>query len=83
MRTMIGLLAVTGMRIGEAIALDRDDFDLADGTADRPQRKFGKSRELPLHPTTISALTRYLHRRDRPAASPGDRGAAARQPGPG
>jgi integrase/recombinase XerD len=65
-RTLFGLLLVTGMRIGEAIALDRADFDADLGTLIIRHGKFGKSRELPLHPTTTSELTRYLRRRDRP-----------------
>jgi integrase len=65
-RTLFGLLIVTGMRIGEAIALDRADFDAYLGTLIVRHGKFGKSRELPLHPTATSALTRYLARRDRP-----------------
>jgi integrase len=65
-RTLFGLLAATGMRIGEAIALDRSDFDADSGTLTVRNAKFGKSRELPLHPSTTGALTRYLARRDRP-----------------
>jgi integrase len=65
-RTLFGLLIATGMRIGEAIALDRADFDSGLGTLIVRRGKFGKSRELPLHPSTTSALTRYLARRDRP-----------------
>ena len=65
-RTLIGLLAVTGMRIGEAIGLDRDDFDAANGMLTIRNGKFGKSRELPLHPTTVTALDDYLRRDDRP-----------------
>jgi integrase len=65
-RTLFGLLIATGMRIGEAIALDRTDFDAGPGTLIIRRGKFGKSRELPLHPTTTSALTGYLRRRDRP-----------------
>ena len=65
-RTLFGLLVVTGMRIGEAIALDRADFDADLATLIIRHGKFGKSRELPLHPSTTSALTRYLARRDRP-----------------
>jgi integrase len=65
-RTLIGLLAVTGMRVGEAIALDRDDFDVGQGLLVVRRGKFGKSRELPLHPSTVTALTQYLHREDRP-----------------
>jgi integrase/recombinase XerD len=65
-RTLFGLLIATGMRIGEAIALDRADFDAYLGTLIVRHGKFGKSRELPLHATTTSALTGYLRRRDRP-----------------
>jgi len=65
-RTLFGLLIATGMRIGEAIALDRADFDSVLGTLIVRHGKFGKSRELPLHPTTTGALTGYLARRDRP-----------------
>jgi integrase len=65
-RTLIGLLAVTGMRIGEAIGLDTDDFDAANGILTVRNGKFGKSRELPLHPTVVTALDTYLRRDDRP-----------------
>ena len=66
MRTLIGLLAVTGMRIGEAIRLDRSDIDLENRLLIVRDTKFGKSREVALHPTTIAALRSYLARRDRP-----------------
>jgi len=71
-RTLIGLLAATGMRVGEAIALDRRDLDAEQGALLVRHGKFGKSRELPLHPSTVEALARYLRRPDRPqaAASP-------------
>jgi integrase len=59
-RTLIGLLAVTGMRVGEAIRLDRDDLDLAGGLVTVLESKFGKSRELPLHHSTLAALRDYL-----------------------
>ena len=65
-RTLIGLLVATGMRVGEAIALDRTDFDADTGALVVRRGKFGKSRELPLHPTTTTALNGYLARRDRP-----------------
>ena len=68
-RTLIGLLAVTGMRVGEAIALDRGDFDSINGLLIVRQGKFGKSRQLPLHPTTVDTLRRYLRRRDRPRSA--------------
>lgn len=64
--TLIGILAATGMRIGEAISLDRDDFDAANGILTIRNGKFGKSRELPLHPTVVTALDDYLRRDDRP-----------------
>lgn len=65
--TLIGLLAVTGMRVGEAIALDRTDIDLASGRLLVRYGKFGKTRELWLHPTTGDALKRYQRLRDRAA----------------
>jgi len=69
LRTLIGLLAVSGMRVGEAIRLDRPDVDYRGGLVVVRESKFGKSRELPLHPTTLAALRRYLRRPDRPAAA--------------
>jgi integrase len=65
-RTLIGILAATGMRVGEAIGLDHDDFDAVHGMLTVRKGKFGKSRELPLHPTTLAALDDYLRRDDRP-----------------
>jgi integrase len=66
MRALIGLLAVTGMRIGEAIRLDRGDIDHRRAVLTVLESKFGKSRELAVHATTIAALRAYLARRDRP-----------------
>lgn len=63
-RTVIGLLAVTGMRAGEAIALDRGDADLSENVLTVRQAKFGKSRRLPLHPQTAAALRAYAQLRD-------------------
>ena len=62
--TVFGLLAVTGMRISELLALDRDDVDLKDGLLTIRHTKFRKSRCLPLPPTTQQALCRYGPRRD-------------------
>lgn len=62
--TLFGLLAVTGMRISEPIALDRSDVDLIDGSLTIRCSKFGKSRWLPLHPTTRQVLQRYAVQRD-------------------
>ncbi|PBB77844.1 integrase [Mesorhizobium sp. WSM3879] len=68
-RTLIGLLAVTGMRVGEAIGLDRDDFDAVGGGLTIRRGKSGNSR-LALHPSTVAALGNYLRRRDRPRRPP-------------
>jgi integrase/recombinase XerD len=62
--TILGLLAVSGMRIGEALALDRDDVDLDAGVLTVRDTKFGKSRQLPLHPTSTQALANYARVRD-------------------
>ena len=69
-RTLIALLAVSGMRVGEAINLDCGDFDPADGLLTIRNGKFGKSRAVPLHPSTVTALEAYLGRDDRPRRSP-------------
>jgi integrase len=61
--TLIGLLAVTGMRVGEAIRADLTDLDLEAGTLTVVGTKFGKSRLLPLHSSTVQALTGYLTHR--------------------
>jgi len=63
--TLIGLIAVTGIRVGEAIGLDRDDVDLADGLLTVRDTKFSKSRELPVHPSTVEALRCYAAIRDQ------------------
>jgi integrase len=68
-RTLIGLLVVTGMRVGEALALDRDDIDVPQGVLTIRHTKFGKSRELPVHSSTVAALRQYLRRDDRPRAA--------------
>ncbi len=63
--TLVGLLAVSGLRIGEALRLDRDDVDLVHGVLAVRLSKFGKSREVPLHATTVEALAAYARERDR------------------
>jgi integrase len=65
LETVIGLLVVTGMRSGEAVRLDRGDVDLDAGRLRIIATKFGKSRELALHPTTVEALAGYGRLRDR------------------
>ena len=64
-RALFGLLAVTGMRVGEAINVDRDDVNLVDGVVSIRATKFNKSRQIPLHPTTVTALEAFTHERDR------------------
>jgi integrase/recombinase XerD len=63
--TLFGLLAVSGLRIGEAVALDRHDVDLEQGILSIRRAKFGKSRFVPVHPSTLSALRAYADIRDR------------------
>jgi integrase len=63
--TLFGLLFVTGMRVGEIVALDRADVDLDRGLLTVRDTKFGKSRLIPLHPSTRCALSRYARKRDR------------------
>jgi integrase/recombinase XerD len=69
-QTLIGVMAVTGMRIGEAIGLDRDDVDDRHQLLRVINSKFGKSRELALHASTIHALRNYAQLRDRLCPSP-------------
>lgn len=64
-QTLIGLLVVTGMRVGEAIGLDSADFDADRGVLLVRQGKGGSTRQLPLHPSTTAAVREYLRRRDR------------------
>ena len=64
-QALIGLLAVTGMRAGETIRLDRPDVDLRAGLLTIGESKFGKSRQLPLHATTVAALAGYATLRDQ------------------
>jgi integrase/recombinase XerD len=63
--TAFGLLAVTGLRVGELIGLDDQDVDLTLGQLTIRHGKFGKSRLLPLHPTAQDALRQYMAERDR------------------
>jgi integrase len=62
--TLIGLLAATGLRSGEAFALDTADVDLADGLLAIRESKFGKSRIVPLEASTHAALRQYVTQRD-------------------
>lgn len=64
---LFGLLAVSGMRVGEAIALDLDDVDLEHGviTIREQTAKLERARLVPLHPTTVEALEHYVRTRQR------------------
>ena len=70
--TLFGLLAVTGMRVGEAVGLERDDVDLNAGviTIREQIAKLEKARLVPVHPTTVDALDRYASERDRQFPTP-------------
>ncbi|HEY6310586.1 MAG TPA: tyrosine-type recombinase/integrase [Streptosporangiaceae bacterium] len=71
-QTLIGLLAVTGMRQSQARYLDRDQVDLDAGVLTITDAKSGKSRQLFLHPTAVAALRGYQRRRDRWCPAPAD-----------
>jgi integrase/recombinase XerD len=71
-QTLIGLLAATGLRIGEAIKLDRGDIDWTDGVLVVRESKFNKSRYVPLHDSALQALARYARRRDGLCPAPRD-----------
>lgn len=68
--TLIGLLASTGLRPGEALALDNSDVDLENGILSIRETKFGKSRFVPLDPSTREALQQYAERRDALCVQP-------------
>lgn len=63
--TVIGLLASTGLRSGEALRLDRCDVDLTTGILQIRRSKFKKDRVVPVHATTLTALRLYAAQRDR------------------
>src|SRR5258707_8415322 len=61
---LVGLLASTGLRVSEAISLGRGDVTASEGLVRVTRSKFGKSREVPLHPSAAAALGSYAQRRD-------------------
>jgi integrase/recombinase XerD len=69
-QAVISLLAASGMRIGEAITLTRRDADLDAGVLTVVRGKYGASRHVPLHPSTVAMLHRYAARRDRLCPAP-------------
>ena len=83
LKTLIGLLAVTGLRPGEAAALEIGDVDLKGRVLVVRDSKFGKSRHVPIHESTVKKLKCYARKRDKlvprprtPAFFVGNRGAA-------
>jgi integrase/recombinase XerD len=68
--TLFGLYVATGMRCNEPLQLDRDQVDLVDGVLTICGTKFGKSRYVPIHPSTQHALQRYATCRDRLCRNP-------------
>jgi integrase/recombinase XerD len=70
---LIGLLAATGLRLGEAMRLDRDDVDWVNGLLTVRGSKFGRSRETLCHPSTVEALRAYSVRRDQLCPRPASR----------
>lgn len=61
---IFGLLSVTGMRIGEVLHLQDEDIDWKQAVLTIRNAKFGKSRLVPLHPSTLQALAEYARHRD-------------------
>jgi integrase/recombinase XerD len=64
-KTLIGLMAVTGMRGGEVVGLDDEDFDTEHGILVVRHAKLGKWRQIPLHSSTVTALQAYRQLRDQ------------------
>lgn len=69
-RTLIGLLAATGMRVGEALALDREDIQQSAETILIRHGKGGKQRHIPIHSSTLAALADYGDLRDERHPNP-------------
>jgi integrase len=63
--TLIGLLAATGLRPGEAGALENQDVDLAAGVLVIRESKLGKSRLVPVHKSVVTVLGKYARERNR------------------
>ncbi len=62
---LLGLLSVTGLRIAEALHLELRDVDLEQGVLTIRAAKHGRSRLVPIHPSTVTVLTAYLHCREQ------------------
>ena len=63
--TLFGLIAGAGLRINEALHLDNPDVDWASGVLTIRNTKFGKTRYVPVHPSTVTALQHYARARNR------------------
>ena len=70
--TLFGLMASAGLRVSEALHLRDADVDLKRGLLTIRQTKFAKSRLLPVHPTTVTALAKYRKARARHVAAAAD-----------
>lgn len=70
--TLFGLIASTGMRLSEALSLRNEDADLRYGILTIHQTKFGKSRQVPMHTSTVEALRHYCWMRDLAGLSADD-----------
>lgn len=68
--TLLGLPAVSGMRVGEALHLAREDVDLVGGVLRIRDAKFDRERLVPLHPSTTARLRAYATRRDEARPTP-------------
>lgn len=62
---LFGLIASTGLRVSEAVSLRNTDVDLKTGMLTIRRTKFAKSRQVPMHPSTVEALRQYRRIRDR------------------
>jgi integrase/recombinase XerD len=69
-RVLFGLLAACGLRVGEAIRLTRSDVDLREGVLSIRKSKHHSSRFVPLHPSTVGALSAYATQRDSKISQP-------------
>ncbi len=70
--TLFGLIAVTGMRMGESIRLKCEDANFKNGILTINDTKFGKSRLVPIHPSTQRALEQYECQRNQIYPNPLD-----------
>jgi len=62
---LFGLIAVTGLRVSEAFNLNGEDIDWKRGVLTIHRTKFGKTRLIPVHPSTLRALRKYLRYRKK------------------